>query len=49
MTILNKISKEVTMKQGLDLSIDRQEEEIIWAGVTVNVLMYENLIAESDR
>ena len=37
------------MKQGLDLSIYRQEEDIIWEGVSVNVLMYENLIAESDR
>ena len=41
MTILTKVAKAVTMKQGLDLSIDRTEEDVVWAGVTVNVIMYD--------
>ena len=37
------------MKQGLDLSNDRQEEDVIWAGATVNTLVWDSLLSEKDR
>ena len=30
MSVMTKIAKEVTMKQGLDMSCDRQDEDIVW-------------------
>ena len=47
--MMTKIAKEVTMKQGLDMSCDRQDEDIIWQGAVVNVIMYDKLISDADR
>lgn len=29
--------------------MDRMEEDVVWSGVTVNVLMHDKLIMEKDR
>ena len=31
------------------MSCDRQDEDIIWQGAVVNVIMYDKLISEADR
>ena len=48
LTILNKIAGCVQMKQALDLSNDRQEEDVIWAGATVNTLVWDQLLFEKE-
>ena len=37
------------MKQALDLSNDRIEEEVVWASATVNTLVWDQLIYDKDR
>ena len=49
LTILNKIAGCVQMKQGLDLSNDRIEEEVVWASATVNTLVWDKLISDKGR
>lgn len=31
------------------MSCDRQDEDIVWQGVVINVMMYDKLISEADR
>ena len=47
--IIEAIGKQTTMKQGLDLSIDRMDENVIYANAKVNVLLFEDLITEKAR
>ena len=37
---LERIARSVATKQGFDLSIDRQEERIVYANAGVNVMLY---------
>ena len=47
---LERIAHSVAVKQGLDLSIDRQEEQVIYTNAGVNVIFYpRNLITDKER
>lgn len=47
---LERIAYSVAVKQGLDLSIDRQEEEVIYTNAGVNVIFYpRNQITDKER
>ena len=39
----------MAIKQGLDLSIDRQEEEVVYTNAGINVIFYPKLITEKER
>jgi hypothetical protein len=46
---LERIAYAVAIKQGLDLSTDRQEEDLVYTNAGVNVVFYPKLMTEKER
>lgn len=46
---MQQIAKSTIQKQAIDLASDREEEEVIWSNVAINMLLNEELISEKDR
>ena len=46
---LERIAHSVMIKQGLDLSIDREIENIVYQNAGVNVIFYPQLITDKER